>query len=540
MRRKGSLFGSRALGLMGVCGLVAMVAYLAFPERPVSRQALAQTTNALKMLHTASTLPGHESAEGVLPAGILPVRSAAGAQAAGGPTSGPTVSVKNFGAKGDGRSDDYEALKTAAAFICSHPGQTLVFPPGVYRVAPVRITGGPNANKVTNIIYDGCQNVTISGTGAKIDVFGGFNRASDTTTGGGRFHYSYSNAVIPFDFRNSSNFTLTGFELNGNADKATRDKDVMESANDGVSTTDCSNYTISNIYAHHFLTDGIYIGAGAKHTADRNVTIMRVTSTNNARDGMSLIQVRDIQVLNSNFNQNGRTGGAYGGHSPSSGIDVEPNQVPPTVDVETGGVTFRDCQFADNMGLQLVCILTNAVEQIDVRHSTFKAQMPDDYHIAFQIFPANGSVQDCTFDISYPHIVYLHGTVRASFPAFRQLIFAHNIFNLGSNEGIICDPPEPLNIQFIGNTVNVVGQPGDRTYLKLRGMGVVSGNTFFVDGRGYSGGGGGQPVVLYDGTRRIDGNVYRTNLSGPGRALKITYPAGAQVGNERYSSNFSR
>jgi len=536
MRTKSSWLGSRALGIMGVGGLVAMSAYLAFREAqpPASRQALAQTMNDPRMVQGANPLPGNESVGRGRPAGFPPVRAAAG-----GPASGPTVSVKEFGAKGDGRSDDYEALKTAAAFICSHPGQTLLFPAGVYRIAPFRITGGPNANKITNISYDGCRDVTISGVGAKIDVFGGFKRAADYAGGGGRFHYSYSNAVIPFDIRNSSNFTLTGFEVNGNADKATRDKEVMESANDGISTDNCSNYTISNVNVHHFLTDGIYIGAGSKHTADRNVTIMRVTSTNNARDGMSLIQVRDIQVLNSNFNENGRTEGEYGGHSPSSGIDVEPNQIPPNVDVETGGVEFRDCQFADNTGLQFVSILTNAVEQIDLRHCTFRAQKPDDYHIAFQIFPANGSVQDCTFDLSFPHLVYLHGLVRSSYPQFRQLVFAHNVFNLGSNEGIISDPPEPLNILFQGNSVNVVGPPGDRTYVKLRGMALVAGNTFFVDGRGYSGG-ATQPVVLYDGTRRIEGNVYRTNLSGPGRAFKINYPAAAQVANERYSSNFSR
>lgn len=531
----------RSLKLLGFCLLAAIAAYLPFPraEHLLSRRLLAQSTNVVNAAERTNQVPRHESEEARLTGGILPHRSAAGGQAAG-PTSGPSISVKNFGAKGDGRSDDYEALKAAATYICSHPGKTLIFPAGVYRIGRYKIEGGPRANKLTNIIYDGCHNVTISGAGAKIDVEGAFHRPADYVGGGGRYHYSFSNEVSPFDFRNSSNFTLTGFELNGNADKATRDPGVVESSNDGVTTNNCSNYTISNVYAHHFLTDGIYIGASGK--ADRNVTITGVTSTNNARDGMSLIQVRGIQVLNSTFKDNGRTGGRYGNHAPSAGIDVEPNAAPPRADVESGDVVIQKCQFEDNLGIQLVCNNANDVERIDVRQCAIKVLSPDDYRIAFLVFPANGTVQECTFDVAKDHSVYLHGLTRSNFSSLRQLMFVNNVFNLGDNAGILSDPwNESLNVHFQGNTVNVSGPPGDRSYMKLRGLAAVGGNTFYVDGRGYSGTGrAGQFVILYDGTKEAEGNAYRTNLSGAGKVYKVAYPRVAQVANEKYSSGFSR
>jgi len=541
MKTKRSLLGSRTLDFMSVCALVAIAGYLSSTEAEhlVSRRTLAQEGNNPKTLHQATSPPRHQSEGGRLLAYILPRRLAAGGQTEGGPTSGPTVSVKDFGAKGDGASDDYEALQAAAAYICSHPGQTLVFPAGVYRVARYKIEGGPKANKVTNIVYDGCRNVTISGVGARVEVMGAFIRAADYTAGGGKYHYSYTNEVAPFDFRNSSNFTLTGFELYGNADKATRDPGVAEGGSHGVATNNCSNYAISNLYVHHFLADGIYIGAGLK--ADRNVTITGVTSTNNARDGMSLIQVRDIQVLNCTFKNNGRTGGQYGNHAPSAGIDVEPNAAPPRADVETGGVLIQNCQFEDNLGIQLVCDGANNVERIDVKQCSINALSPDDYQVAFVVFPASGIVQECTFDLSYPHYVGFAGS-RSKFAYFRQFIFANNIFNLGFNGGILSDPwGESLNIQFKANTVNVSGPPGDRSYMKLRGLAVVAGNTFYVDGRAYSGAGSaGQAVILYDSTQDVEGNTYRTNLSGAGRAFKVVYPRVAQVANEKYSPNFSR
>src|SRR5688572_3455905 len=74
-----------------------------------------------------------------------------------------TLSVKDFGATGDGLTDDYAALKRAAEAICAAPaGSTLVYPAGRYRIAQHKIEGGPLANTVTDITYSNCRSVAIT------------------------------------------------------------------------------------------------------------------------------------------------------------------------------------------------------------------------------------------------------------------------------------------------------------------------------------------------------------------------------------------
>lgn len=48
---------------------------------------------------------------------------------------GPTLNVRDYGAKGDGVSDDYAAIKKAMDKAAERPGSTIYFPPGQYRVS---------------------------------------------------------------------------------------------------------------------------------------------------------------------------------------------------------------------------------------------------------------------------------------------------------------------------------------------------------------------------------------------------------------------
>ena len=49
-------------------------------------------------------------------------------------TSETTVSVADFGAVPDDGKDDTRALRRAAEYCRTHPGTTLLFPAGVYRL----------------------------------------------------------------------------------------------------------------------------------------------------------------------------------------------------------------------------------------------------------------------------------------------------------------------------------------------------------------------------------------------------------------------
>src|SRR5205814_2220238 len=67
------------------------------------------------------------------------------------------LNVKDFGAKGDGQSDDYDALQAAASALCQTPNATMLFPEGTYRIGRHRVAGGPKEKEVQNIRYVGCK-----------------------------------------------------------------------------------------------------------------------------------------------------------------------------------------------------------------------------------------------------------------------------------------------------------------------------------------------------------------------------------------------
>jgi hypothetical protein len=258
-----------------------------------------------------------------------------------------TISVERFGAAGGGEGDDYDALQRAAAYVSAHPGVTLVFPPGVYRIGR-HIEPGGDARHVE---IRGGRDFHIVGCNATISVDGDFRRRAGAATGTPGARVSADDAVTPFAFADCERFSLEGFELDGNAQRMRRDPEVVEGSGMGVSTAGCSDYTIAGMDIHHFAVDGLYLGGRAR--ADRRALISGVTSAHNGRQGMSVIQLREGLVRGSSFLDNGRPGGAYEGHAPRAGVAIEPNTAPPGADTLTGDIAFEGCRFEHNKGSQI-------------------------------------------------------------------------------------------------------------------------------------------------------------------------------------------
>jgi len=459
--------------------------------------------------------------------------------ALGGPcnaaTQGPT-SVLQFGAKGDGVTDNYDALRAAAAYICTVPGGTLVFPPGTYLINQYRIIGGPNQTTVKNIRYTGCNGVTISGPGAIIDVKGDFRRAADVVSGSTAV--SYENGVIPFEMYNSTGFRITGFELNGNVDKMTRDPNVVEGYNAGIATTNCRNYTIDHVNVHHFHTDGLSLGVNTL-VADQNATLDSVTSVNNARQGLSLVQVRGSTITNSIFSNNGRTGGSYGYHMPAAGVDVEPVRGVPNVDVSTGLLNLSGCTFAQNIGLQLVSGWPDKVDSLTVTNSQIVATAPDSEASIFLNAAANSVTLNNTFTVAAGKYVLIAPTNAPAYPYLVNLTYQANIFNFASNQGIY-PLQQAAPVVFSGNTVSVRSAGPDRTVLRFDWVSQVTGNKFFVSASGLTGSSQGDEVIVTQaGAPVFQNNQYTTDLTGT-RYFVTYYGQGVSVSGEQFpdAANF--
>ncbi|HWQ52177.1 MAG TPA: glycosyl hydrolase family 28-related protein [Bryobacteraceae bacterium] len=449
-----------------------------------------------------------------------------------------TVSVREFGAKGDGITDDYSAIKAAADYICTAPGGTLVYPPGVYKIDRYRVINGPRRNDVSNIRYNGCNGVQIIGTGAKIDVTGSFHRSADLTQG--PYSVSYSVGVIPFEVLNSSNFKIVGFELDGNVDEMSRDPGVVEGGNAGILTTNCKNYSIENVNVHHFHTDGITLG-GNSVVADQGAVLRNVTASNNARQGLSIVQLRTGTILNSQFLNTGRTGGSYGHHEPAAGVDVEPERVPPAEDARTGLLTFDGCRFEENVGSQFISAWPERVEMISVTNSRIKATSSDSSPVAFLNAPATGIVSGNTFDLGPRYSVALAPLKKDNYSSLVRLTYRGNTFNLQSKQGIIT-ASEKAPVDFLGNIVRLVSSAQDTSSLGLYYLDRVEANTFFVAGSGYIGSTGSKPwVIVYGRVGSIRDNIYSTDLTGSRQYKTVYYGTGLTVAGEKFqpAENFA-
>lgn len=298
-----------------------------------------------------------------------------------GVLNGNVINVSDFGARGDGVSDNYSAFKSLAYSLDSNRllSPTLViFPYGNYKIDRYKIECGADAaghctnrikdgslgNKNTDIIYNNIRNVRFLGCGSTVEVRGNFIRTQDllvnTAPDGSKFYNSYSNSIIPFRINSGQDFSIEDFILNGNVNQMQREENVSEGGGNGIMTNGCSRFTINRIKTHHFSSDGIYLGQGkgVNYVADKDVVIDSVESKNNGRQGITVLQAVNVSILNSAFLDTGKTETSLYPPHASSGIDIEPNAVPGDpehgqIDMQTTNILIDHCLIANNLGAQI-------------------------------------------------------------------------------------------------------------------------------------------------------------------------------------------
>lgn len=274
-----------------------------------------------------------------------------------------TVSVKDFGAVGDGVTNDTDAFAAAAAYITAQGGGTLEIPFGTYIVGKQTFNGTFYENGQTwryapspILWFDSCTNpVVVNGNGSTLKVadgmkFGSFDSSGNPTGGINSntaniaaigdiisFYYCGSVAVNNLEIDgNMANAVLGGFW--GDTGRQCRGTAVFCFQN--------KRTFISNVYAHHNCLDGFIIQDLTPNTEDTQAYMENCLSEYNARQGISVLDTRQFTAVNSQFNFSGQ---ATFGSAPQSSCDIEPSGSPAT------NISFVNCKFLDSKSTGVVC-----------------------------------------------------------------------------------------------------------------------------------------------------------------------------------------
>jgi hypothetical protein len=216
--------------------------------------------------------------------------------------SQPIFDVQSYGAKGNGVTDDTEAVQSAINAAHAAGSGTVYFPAsaGCYRVRSLSLD----------------SNLTYTGENASVCVKSISDNANIVTTSS---ESAFTNATI-------SNLTLEGSGSVSNGAACMVLRGPTNVIIDHVTTTGCAG-------------DGFYIaGYGTNAVNPGNgLLVTNSTATHAGRNGMSIITGINITVRNSTFEYSNRG-------APSDGVDIEPNHAGQVVE----NVTFENCSFLNN------------------------------------------------------------------------------------------------------------------------------------------------------------------------------------------------
>ena len=275
------------------------------------------------------------------------------------------ISVKDFGALGDGVTNDHDAFVAAAAVIKQAGGGKIIIPPGVYRVGKQVFAGTAGlyySYKGENLIdiKDCPRPVVIEGYGATLKIADGLKFGSYDPITGEAYHHP-TTPLLNADYQasigsmikltNNESVKISGLELDGNIQNALLGGSWGDSTyqipGDGLRLFGNRSVHIEDVHTHHHCLDGVMIGATGLTESDapRPHTLINVQSRYNARQGLSVVGCNNLTVIGSDFSHTGRS--AFHSH-PGAGVDLEAEQS------LVRNVAFINSSMVDNYGAAMV------------------------------------------------------------------------------------------------------------------------------------------------------------------------------------------
>jgi polygalacturonase len=224
-------------------------------------------------------------------------------------TVGSTViNVKNMGAMGNGVNDDTAAFQAAIDALPSSGG-TISVPNGTYMI-----------NGLVGITMRSNTRLSMQGSASLNEIPNSAERS------------------WVLKIWNVNNVEVEGGHIVGDR---VGHQGTAGQWGYGVNISGASTVYVHDIIVSNCFGDGMLVGAtgnGSSAVLSTNVTLNRVQSTNNRRQGLTIAPTTDLYVVNSSFTSSN-------GLAPQAGIDIEP-QTQGTVQ----HVRIEDSVLSNNVG----------------------------------------------------------------------------------------------------------------------------------------------------------------------------------------------
>jgi hypothetical protein len=273
----------------------------------------------------------------------------------------PLFRPEDFGARGDGKTNDTRAFAALAAAVNRRGGGTVSLGAGRTYIVGGQVRGpgrfGWNPEPILEL-RNLAAPLAILGNGARMRCqsglrFGTFDLGNDRRVDHPMPNLSRADLASPYRamiwIENCrASVEVRDVELDGNLSGLRiggrfGDKGWQVPGSGLVLVGNGGGELVENLHSHHHPLDGMIITGDPRRTVRSRVG--RLVSSHNGRQGLSIIGGRGYDFTDCEFTHTGRSGLAS---APGAGVDIEAEH-PPIRDL-----SFTRCRFIDNAGAGLV------------------------------------------------------------------------------------------------------------------------------------------------------------------------------------------
>lgn len=366
---------------------------------------------------------------------------------------GAAITPEQFGARGDGRSNDSDAIAAMSAFINARGGGEIVLRRTTYLVGRQerRPAGDPSYAfaPVPIMEFFGCRlPLVIRGNGARLRSaagmrFGTFDRATGTAIRRRMPNLRFGEWAAPYRamiwVENCSGpVEIADVELDGNSGALQIGGQFGDGGwqipGSGIQLANNSGpERISRVHSHHHPLDGIIIDGLDRRNASS--AFSNVACEHNGRQGCSIVGGRNYAFEDCRFNHIGKAGIVS---PPGSAVDIE---------AEGGkrirAMRFSRCEFSNNGGAGLIA---DSGDSEDARFdgctfigTTSWAAWPRKPRFRFHDCKFVGPIVHAFGDLDPERAAQFHDCLFRDDPALTQTrqVYAGAIANLPDNRNVL-------------------------------------------------------------------------------------------------------